>query len=147
MKAYTKPSMTVERFLANVAVAACPSTTEYNPVTINCLATGSDTVFTAGTSGCEVALDAAGGAGVSYCIFVDNQGYAWFIWPKDGSGGFSNSDAVPSVIQSYSGGGFDKLRSVQQEAFQRGYLTSNGNTAYHIGALTSDTVSVINSSY
>ena len=52
MRTYEKPSMLVERFRANVAVAKCSETTSYNnqSVTVHCVINGTHEVF---WSNCE----------------------------------------------------------------------------------------------
>ena len=149
-RTYAKPVMSVERFLANMAVAACPVSTTVNPVTVNCLATSNEMIFSTGAtgSGCNVNLDTSSNAGSTYCIYKDKSGIYWFIWPYRGGGFNGMSDAVPSIIPTYNGqGGMNKLTSVQTEACNAGYLNSQSKTGYHIAPLTSDIVSAVNSSY
>ena len=59
-RAYEKPVMTVERFLANVAVAACnrewdgTTTTDWEAQPISCYRSGNtEMIFSSSTSGCE----------------------------------------------------------------------------------------------
>lgn len=60
-RAYEKPVMTVERFLANVAVAACErvwsgevsTSWPKQPITCNRLDSTTDYIFASGTAGCD----------------------------------------------------------------------------------------------
>ncbi len=79
-RTYRAPAMTVERFVANMAVAACnrelvseSTTTTYNPVTLTCAIGGQNEVFyTSSTSGCNTSAS-------DYLVSTYN-GTTYFMW-------------------------------------------------------------------
>lgn len=89
---YTKPVMDVERFVPNVAVASCdrlPAGEEYTyePQTVACVVTSSDTIFTVGTSGCLHEVDPNSSSTTYKFITYNSQLYFAWVGPSGGGGG------------------------------------------------------------
>lgn len=126
-RAYAKPVMSVERFLANVAVAACNREwsgeveTSWPSQAITCSRSGSTTdyIFASGTSGCEFEP--------CHMIYVSGGTYSVGELNRLGLGisGNGNSVTVPS------GGGYV-------------LCWGNGN---HYGPATPKIVELMTSSY
>lgn len=121
-RTYAKPVMTVERFLANVAVAACEPYKEAQPVTVTCLRGGQTH---------NIFYDACGDDNfnkLSNVQIVEYQGQKYFIWledPRYNTGTDNNNDLLNAVCEA---GGID-----------------NSN-AYHGGAFNDEIETIVNHS-
>lgn len=150
-RTYTAPDMQVERFMANAAVAAgCtrvedPST--YKPVTVNCLISSSETIFSTGTSGCHVAVDTTSSGGWTIITYTD--GHDYFVW-KNGSGGSILGGNVDGVYDcgGVTGRNQTLLQNIVAFGKTKGYLGSRTSwNNYHVAAMNEDVVKNFRMSY
>ncbi len=126
---YTTPEMTVERFVANTAVASCErtfvsTTTTYPAQTVSCLIDGSDTIFTTGTAGCSTVVNLATATTVQY------NGTWYYLWQTSGTGAKPTDDTLLKAVLAAAG------------------LTNDGsNSTWHAATFTTGLESLYTDSY
>lgn len=145
-RTYAKPSMTVERFLANVAVATCEPENVYTQVPVDCLASGSHTIF---YDRCE--------PNYNDCAIVITPTASYLVWAG------ANLTPLPAGEYYYNGtigsgpSGVDTLVGVVLNSSTSsraggggngGNGGSGGNDAnnYHAGVINPKITSVVNTS-
>ncbi len=130
MKAYNKPEFYVAEFRMNDVVAVCTALEEgvaYKATEVKCLKTSSDMIFTAGTSGCDHAVNPK----------EDGTGYAWYDDTTEGNdipdglyfgwvgfAGQSSQDGSNSANETL----FEKLKDIFEDL-----LTPSKKQVIHIG--------------
>ncbi|MGN0479533.1 MAG: hypothetical protein ACI4GO_08875 [Hominenteromicrobium sp.] len=122
MKKYVKADVLITEFALNETVAVCDPTTVYNQVTVPCLKTGTHTLF---YTNCDT--------NYNNCKVFNYNGTEYLIWDFNNGGGSSGG-----------GLGQDKLFDEVAKAAQRAGVISS--TMVHIGPITPDITSVVNSS-
>ena len=124
--------MDIELFTPNVAVAACNrlpagTTYTYSAQTVNCVVTTSDTIFTAGTSGCTHEVDPNGSDTYRFITYNNQLYFAW-IGP--------NGSASSGSKKGGSGSGEDSNMSLLKSILKAGGIGSvqvGGSQVWHAG--------------
>ncbi|WP_426350910.1 hypothetical protein ACPWSR_06665 [Alloiococcus sp. CFN-8] len=122
-RSYVKPIMDVECFAPNIAIAAScnrlPAGTEYDyeAQTVDCVVTTSDTIFTAGTSGCDHEVD-PNGSGTTY-KFITYNGQLYFAWvgPSGGGGGGGDMKLLNNILKA---GGISSVNAGNRKVWHAG---------------------------
>lgn len=129
-RAYEKPVMTVERFLANVAVASCTPSTTIKPVHVDCLIKSGDVDGVFYSGGCDyVASDSN---------LITLNGHQYLYW-------YGSSSGTPEVGGTKTDGTYygQKLMTELKNA---GISQNGAGGVLHAGLATAEVLSVINSS-
>lgn len=129
-RAYEKPVMTVERFLANVAVAACEPSEEYDAVHVDCLIKSGDVDGVFYSGGCDYVASSSN--------LVTLNGHQYLYWygaskGKPESGG-ENGDGT------YYG------QRLMDELINAGISQNGSGGVLHAGLTSTEVLSVINHS-
>lgn len=94
MKQYVKPDFKVIKFWANQNVASCDATEYYNPVTVNCYASGYEVLWASTNTDC--------GAEPSSSSVITYNGTQYFVWYSTdhtgGLGGTTDFDLLRNIL-------------------------------------------------
>lgn len=149
---YMKPAFDVTEFQLNESIATCPTSSTYNPVTVNCVISGTHDIF---YSNCE--------ANYNDLTIVSYNGQEYLVWDKTNSGGNQGGGrnsigGVSTFARPGQGGnegdsGSSLLQAILQAGENAGILPSGGTDDasdnwgnYHAGPITPDITSTRNSS-
>ena len=129
-RAYEKPVMTVERFLANVAVAACEPSKTYNPVHVDYLIKSGDLDRVFYSGGCDYV------ASSSNLVTLNGHQYLYWYGPSNGQPGTGGTESDGT----YYG------QKLMDELIKAGVSQNGSGGVLHAGLASTEVLSVINHS-